>query len=159
MNNMNKYAVVILYDGKEPGVGVLESVMSVLVNAGITVPELATVIVKDHEGIAGTIVGEVANTFNDEKGALQHALVYLSKRFSREINHPVNSLTEFVIAVTKAVNSHRFAVSQGLNGDSALMNAVEIIANTDLSTITHSTLRGYKLTHEQLESLKTIVKL
>lgn len=86
---MNKHAIVILYAGpdKEPGYDVIESVASIIVQAGLSVPELIEIKSFDSDSISKAIlaksltVEECKPAMEATNELLRQSVIYMVEKY------------------------------------------------------------------------------
>ena len=85
---MNKRAIVILYSGsaREPGCNVIESLASIIVQAGLSVPELIEIKSFDSDSISKAILSKSltikeCRQVNEENKLLKQSVIYMSEKY------------------------------------------------------------------------------
>ena len=85
---MNKHAIVILYAGsdREPGCNVIESLASIIVSAGLSVPELIEIKSFDSDSISKAVLSksltvEECRQVNEENELLRQSVIYMAEKY------------------------------------------------------------------------------
>lgn len=160
----NKYALVLLWTGDPLPTEVLESVVSVLTQNGITIPELVKAIYKDQRGIADSIIADeksvqvktetVGTTFEqiDNMEAIKQSVIYIGKRFEASLASAKGNMTQFAIELAHAYNMAKH--SEYMDKE-PILSAVEIIS-TKTGIIPRTLAREYHFTNKVVETIKAI---
>lgn len=79
---MNKHAIVILYAGpdKEPGCNVIESIASIIVQAGLSVPELIEIKSFDSDSVSKAILAK-SLTMDETNELLRQSIIYMVEKY------------------------------------------------------------------------------
>lgn len=127
---MNKHAIVILYSGadRDPGYDVIESIASVITQAGLAVPELIEIKHFDSDSIGKAIIAKASNiSFTEdttESGIIEEArtkaIQLIKSKYSGATGH---------ISLTRDIVMARWHHSINAMDDDerTLLDAIEVI--------------------------------
>lgn len=146
------HAIVILYDGRNIGeeefASLAASIVDLLFNAGVTIPELITMTYKDTEELGKLLLKETASTVKKTKSERQtkddpveNALKYLSVRYK----------TFFSNRDTLALAFQLSKDIQNTN-DVALFNALKIVCEDE--TVYEPQLKKYNISRDALNTIQ-----
>lgn len=146
------HAILILYNGRnireEEFASLAASIVDLLFNAGITIPELTTMTYKDTEDLGKLLLKEAAGTVKKTKNGrdkkddpVENALEYLSIRYK----------TFFGNADTLPL---AFQLSQDIRNpkDTVLLNALKIVCEDE--TVYEPQLKKYGISRDALNTIK-----
>lgn len=146
------HAIVILYNGRdireEEFASLAASIVDLLFNTGITIPELTTMTYKDSEDLAKLLLKETANTVKKTKNGkdknespVENALKYLSVRYK----------TFFGNTDTLPL---AFQLSQDIRNsdDTVLLNALKIVCEDE--TVYEPQLKKYGISRDALNTIQ-----
>lgn len=140
---VNNHALILLWRGKDLPEHLLEKIGEVLTVNGVTVPELLKATYMDQEGIAEALVRDSEkiifdihdaedNIFN----ANNNAIIYIGERYKEFLSS--KQYLGFAVTLSGDVNKANintsFNVENIREDDKALLNAVEILATTNLGS-------------------------
>ena len=145
------HAIVILYDGhdirEEEFASLAASIVDLLFNAGITIPELTTMVYKNAEELTKLLLKETANVRKTKNGKdkkedpVENALMYLSTRYK----------TFFGNRDTLALAFQLSKDIQNTN-DVALFNALKIVCEDE--TVYEPQLKKYGISSDALNTIQ-----
>lgn len=145
------HAIVILYNGRnmseEEFASLAANIVDLLSNAGITIPELTTMVYKDAEELTKLLTKETADakraeSVRDKKeDPVENALKYLSTRYG----------AFFVDTDTLGL---AFQLSKDIQNqkDIALTNALKIVCEEE--TVHVNQLKKYKISRDALNTIQ-----
>lgn len=146
------HAIVILYNGRdireEEFASLAASIVDLLFNAGVTIPELTTMVYKDEKDLAKLLLKETASTVKKTKNGekkkddpVENALKYLSVRYK----------TFFGNTDTLPL---AFQLSQDIKNsdDTALFNALKIVCEEE--TVYEPQLKKYGISRDALNTIQ-----
>ena len=139
---VNNHALILLWRGKNLPDYLLEKIGEVLTVNGVTVPELLKATYMDQEGIAqalvrdsGKIIFDVDSVEDETLTAINNAIVYIGERYKSLLSH--KQYLGFAVTLSGDVNKANINTSfnvENINeNDKALLNAVEILATSNLN--------------------------
>ena len=146
------HAILILYNGRnireEEFASLAASIVDLLFNAGITIPELTTMTYKDTEELTKLLLKEAASTVKKTKNGkdkkddpVENALMYLSTRYK----------TFFGNRDTLALAFQLSKDIQNTN-DTALFNALKIVCEDE--TVYEPQLKKYGISCDALNTIQ-----
>lgn len=146
------HAIIILYNGRdireEEFASLAASIVDLLFNTGITIPELTTMTYKDSEDLAKLLLKETASTVKKTKNGkdknespVENALKYLSVRYK----------TFFGNTDTLPL---AFQLSQDIRNsdDTVLLNALKIVCEDE--TVYEPQLKKYGISRDALNTIQ-----
>ena len=146
------HAIVILYNGRdireEEFASLAASIVDLLFNAGITIPELTTLTYKDTEDLGKLLLKEAAGTVKKTKNErdkkddpVENALEYLSIRYKTFLGN----------ADTLPL---AFQLSQDIRNpkDTVLLNALKIVCEDE--TVYEPQLKKYGISRDALNTIQ-----
>ena len=146
------HAIVILYNGRdiseEEFASLAASIVDLLFNAGITIPELTTMTYKDTEDLGKLLLKEAAGTVKKTKNGrdkkddpVENALEYLSIRYKTFLGN----------ADTLPL---AFQLSQDIRNpkDTVLLNALKIVCEDE--TVYEPQLKKYGISRDALNTIQ-----
>lgn len=147
------HAIVILYNGRNIGeeefASLAASIVDLLFNTGITIPELTTMTYKDSEDLAKLLMKEAAGTVKKAKNErdkkddpVENALKYLSVRYKTFFEN------RDVLALAFQLNKD---IIQNSN-DTALLNALKIVCEDE--TVYEPQLKKYGISRDALNTIQ-----
>lgn len=115
---------------------VMAQLVQVLVDRGLCIPELVTVVYKDSEGIAASIARDVLAAKQQViepvvENPVENALIYLKKRYKKELNSA--NLIPLILKLAEDIAAHRKQLAKDGEGDVLLINSLEIITRKGIS--------------------------
>lgn len=146
------HAILILYNGRnireEEFASLAASIVDLLFNAGITIPELTTMTYKDTEDLGKLLLKEAVGTVKKTKNGkdkkddpVENALEYLSIRYK----------TFFGNRDTLALAFQLSKDIQNTN-DVVLFNALKIVCEDE--TVYEPQLKKYGISHDALNTIQ-----
>ena len=156
------HCIVILYNGNDiPDFAqnaIMEQLVQTLVDRGICIPELTTVVYKDSEGVAASIARDVLAAKQQVvepivENPVTNALVYLKNRYEKELSN--SNLIPLVLKLTDDIRAHRASVAKGEEGDILLMNSLEIISTKGI-TVAELTVHG--ITERAINAMQQVYR-
>lgn len=154
---MSNNALVIVWNGDTLSDYMTERIGQFLLANGICKPENLTIKFLDEGAIANALLrdstkivfdttghGVSAETVN-VKEALESAIIYISEKFARELNHETGGIVQFTLSLSSAI----------VAGDLRLRNAVEIISTTT-QPIPRSLAKRYNFPQYAVGAIKQI---
>ena len=146
------HAIIILYNGRdireEEFASLAASIVDLLFNAGITIPELTTMTYKDTEELTKLLLKETASTVKKTKNGkdekydpVENSLKYLSTRYK----------TFFGNRDTLALAFQLSKDIQNTN-DVALFNALKIVCEDE--TVYEPQLKKYGISRDALNTIQ-----
>lgn len=145
-------AIVILYNGRnideEEFASLAASIVDLLFNAGITIPELTTMTYKDAEDLGKLLLKETASTVKKAKNGkdkkddpVENALKYLSVRYKTFLGN-------------RDTLPLAFQLSQDIKNsdDTALLNALKIVCEDE--TVYEPQLKKYGISRDALNTIQ-----
>lgn len=146
------HAIIILYNGRdireEEFASIAASIVDLLFNAGITIPELTTMTYKDTEELTKLLLKETASTVKKTKNGkdekydpVENSLKYLSTRYK----------TFFGNRDTLALAFQLSKDIQNTN-DVALFNALKIVCEDE--TVYEPQLKKYGISRDALNTIQ-----
>lgn len=159
-----KNALVLLWTGNPIDVNTINSLKDVLVKDGVTIPELLTIVSKDDEGIAESMIrdnGEYAlkikiNNDKNTEDAVNNAVVYIGERFKDSLAVAKKNIGQFTLELCSALQKEKYPwiiegfIPSPTEHAKALLNAVEIIA-TKKASIPLSLAKKYNITQKVID--------
>lgn len=145
------HAIVILYDGRdmseEEYALLAASIVDLLSNAGVAIPELTTMVYKDTKELTKLLLKETANVRKTKNGKdkkedpVENALMYLSTRYK----------TFFGNRDTLAL---AFQLSKDIQNtdDVALLNSLKIVCEEE--TVYEPQLKKYGISRDALNTIQ-----
>lgn len=138
---VNNHALILLWRGKDLPKHLIEKIGEVLTINGVTVPELLKATYMDQEGIAealvrdsGKIIFDISDAEDNISNASNNAIIYIGKRYKELLSN--KQYLAFALTLSGDVNKANidasFNVENISENDKALLNAVEILATTNL---------------------------
>lgn len=153
-------AIVVLWSGNNLPDYLSQKIGELLINNGICEPENITIIYKDSDGVAKSLIHDtmcneiVQNVSkNPELEAITHSVVYIGKRFEPLIDTN-GSLLQFAITLASEAkmakkNAYRTA------DENALLSAIEIIVN-NYALIPKSLAKEYRFTTRVVNVIREV---
>lgn len=146
------HAILILYDGhdisEEKFASLAASIVDLLFNAGVTIPELTTMTYKDTEDLEKLLLKETASTVKKAKNGkdkkddpVENALKYLSVRYKTFLGN-------------RDTLPLAFQLSQDIKNsdDAALLNALKIVCEDE--TVYEPQLKKYGISRDALNTIQ-----
>lgn len=146
------HAILILYNGRNIGeeefASLAASIVDLLFNAGVTIPELTTMTYKDTEDLGKLLLKEAASTIKKTKNGkdkkddpVENALKYLSVRYKTFLGN-------------RDTLPLAFQLSQDIKNsdDAALLNALKIVYEDE--TVYEPQLKKYGISRDALNTIQ-----
>lgn len=158
----NTHCIVILYNGNDipefAENAIMAQLVQVLVDRGLCIPELVTVVYKDSEGVAASIARDVLAAKQQVvqpvvEDPVENALVYLKERYKNELSN--SNLIPLVLKLTDDIRAHRRLTAEGKEGDILLMNSLEIISTKGIAT---SKLIKHGISERAMNAMEQVYK-
>jgi hypothetical protein len=143
-------AIVITYIGVFPSDNIIKSLAEVLVQSGVTIPEMINITTKDESAIANALLRDVEVMDTNSNDAKTSAIVYIGKRFDDTLAGSNGNHIPFAMALLHGIaEAKRNHTEEGVS----LINAVEIIAKMDKVP---KIARMYHITNDVIKVIREI---
>ena len=162
-----KNALCLLWVGNEIPDRLVISIKDLLVGNGITIPEMLTIVYKDEDGIAQSLIKEANGvstirfdiTDKTTEDAFRRALAYIGERFEVSLSNTKAGLVPFALdlqsQLSKARNNISFNPMFVKREDKLLNDAITLIATTNIP-IPQGLKKKLRITEEVRDTIKQI---
>lgn len=162
---MNSNAIVILYNGKQPSVEVIEKICGIIVGCGVAMPEFLEIKHFDSNSIANAIIAKVADkeriqVVNEQPSDIENALIFVSEKFNTSSLYGTrkNSFVDMLHFMDNVRNAVIIAQTSPYEDENAaLLNAIEIISKNK-DTISRALREKYKISSQVIQVINEIYK-
>lgn len=160
---MNSHALVIMWNGDDLPDYISQKIGEMLIVNNISKAENVTVVYKDANGIASSLLRDLTNLRQDNDAdataeAIRNAAIYIGKRFEASLTstNSIGNLTTFAIELSNAVTLARRSLSFTSVGSSdELLSAIEILSTKE-GTIPSAIARKYHITQNVINVIKKV---
>ena len=145
-------ALIITWIGSNPNNDVITSIANILIDNGMTIPELLTITHKDENAITKALLRDNKEPIDviSSEDARTSAVILIGKHFENMLTSTNGNYVPFAIALLKELSKAKKIYSEeGV----ALINAVEVIAKMDKVP---KIARMYHLTDEAINVIQNI---
>ena len=116
---MNKHAIVILYSGadRDPGYDVIESIASVITQAGLAVPELIEIKHFDSDSISNAILSKSTKVDSVETELIKQSIIYFVEKYKHlsDLRKGVQILTDALHGYNNPVTEDQVAFKKAMD--------------------------------------------
>ena len=148
-------AIIVTWIGNTPSDDVITAIAAVLVNSGVTIPEMMTIITKDEDGVANALLRDTdgkTDIMSNTNDARTSAIILIGKRFEDTLTGTNGDYIPFMIALLHAVAE---AKKHHTEENVALVNAISVIAEMDKIP---KIARMYHITNEAIRIIRQVYK-
>jgi len=145
-------ALIVTWVGSNPSDSVITSIANILLDSGLTIPELLTITHKDESAIAKALLRDSKETIDvvSSEDARTSAVILIGKRFENTLISTNGNYVPFAIALLRELSEAKKIHSED---GVALINAIEVIAKMNKVP---KIARMYHLTDEAINVVRNI---
>lgn len=153
---LNKNALIIMWVGNEPSDAIVEAIKDILVTTNTTVPEMLTIVYKDEDGMASSLIQDVQKEIKEiDVKVIDHikwAVEQIGTMFADELKEADVNIIPFTSKFQKVILEYLWMNHTQYEG---IFNAAKIIA-TSRGVIPKALAKKYHFSENICKCIKQI---
>lgn len=153
---LNKNALIIMWVGNEPSDAIVEAIKDILVTTNTTVPEMLTIVYKDEDGMASSLINDVQKEIKEiDVKVIDHikwAVEQIGTMFADELKEADVNIIPFTSKFQKVILEYLWMHNQQYEN---IFHAAKILA-TSKGIIPKTLVKKYHFSENVYKCIKQI---